>query len=81
MTPDVTFAEDATDFILECFDKEVDSEGYIVEADTGERVLQPSGREIKADELAITAEGSEIFIDDNFTSIIEYVESQQDQGE
>ena len=77
MSPDVTFDDEAVDFVLDCFDKVVDTDGYIVEGDSGERVLTPDGREIRAENLAITAEGSELFIDDNFASITEFVERKQ----
>jgi len=79
MPPIVTFDENATEFILECFEKDVDTDGYIVEADTRERVVTPEGREIKADDLAITAEGSELFIEDNFASIVDYVERKHER--
>jgi len=79
MPPTVTFDENATEFILECFEKDVDTDGYIVEADTKERVVTPEGREIKAEDLAITAEGSELFIEDNFASIVDYVERKHEK--
>lgn len=63
--------------ILEEFDKEVDDDGFVVEQETGEPVLTPRGEEVTIEDLAGIAKGSEIFIDDNFVSILEYVESRQ----
>lgn len=73
MSATLTFDESATDFILEVFDKAVDEEGYIVDAETGERVTTPDGHEIKASEFAGIEKGSELFIDDNFVSLVEHV--------
>lgn len=75
MSTDVTFEESALEPILAAFDKDIDDEGYIVEAETHERVLTPEGEEILAEELGGIAEGSEMFIEDNFVSVIEYVKS------
>jgi hypothetical protein len=74
---DVTFEKDAVDHVLASFDKTVDENGYVVDGDTGERVQTPSGEELEAEELAIVAHGSELFIDDNFASLVEHVERQR----
>lgn len=60
--------------VLAEFDKAIDDEGFVVEEDTGERVLTPRGEEITVSDLAGIARGSEVFVDDNFVSILEYVE-------
>lgn len=73
MSPSVTFDDSAVEFILSEFDKSVDEEGYIIESETGERVLTPNGEEITAEEFGGIAEGSEIFIEDNFVSILDHV--------
>lgn len=74
---DVTFEKDAVDHVLASFDKTVDEDGYIVDEDSGERVRTPEGENLKAEELAIVAHGSDLFIDDNFASIVEHVERQR----
>lgn len=71
--PTLTFEDSSVDYILEMFDKTVDDAGYIVEQDTGERVLTPEGEEITVDELGIIADGSEMFIKDNYVSLLQYV--------
>lgn len=75
MTPEISASRDAMEDILAEFDKTVDEEGFIVESESGEPVLTPRGDEVTIEELAGIAEGSEIFIDDNFVSILEYVQS------
>lgn len=77
MPPAITFDESATDAILDEFNKAVDEEGYIIEADTGERVLTPEGEEITKEEFAGIAKGSEIFVEDNFVSLINHVKRRQ----
>jgi len=77
MSPQLTFTEDATEFILEGFGKTVDEEGFIIEQESGERVLTPAGEEIEADDLGGIANGSEIFVEDNFASVVDYVEKKE----
>lgn len=71
---DVTFEKDAVDHVLASFDKTVDDQGYVINEDSEERVRTPEGEEIKAEELAIVADGSDLFIDDNFASLVKHVE-------
>lgn len=70
----IVFDKDAIDRVLKVFGKTVDDEGYIVE-DVGdkERVLTPEGEELRKDELGVIASGSEIFIDNNYASLVDYV--------
>ncbi|MFB6215704.1 MAG: hypothetical protein ABEJ72_01865 [Candidatus Aenigmatarchaeota archaeon] len=74
MSPDITFEESAVEDLLSQFNKTDDDEGFIVEdSKEQERVLTPSGEEIRAEELGGIASGSEIFIEDNFVSILDFV--------
>lgn len=77
MSPDLTFDESAVEYILEEFDKDIDEEGFIVEADSRERVLTPGGEEVPVSEFGGIAKGSEIFVEDNFASLIDYVKRQK----
>lgn len=72
MSLEITFTEGAIEPVLEAFGKRIDTDGYIIESDTGERVLTPENNEIKADNLAVLAEGSDVFIEDNFVSLVNY---------
>ncbi|MFB6208805.1 MAG: hypothetical protein ABEJ56_01555 [Candidatus Nanohaloarchaea archaeon] len=69
----VTFEKDAIEGVLEVFDKEVDEDGYIVESESGERILDREGENIKKDELGGVKKGSEIFLNDNFSSLVDFV--------
>jgi len=48
----ITFEESAKETILSFFDKTVDNEGFIVEKDTGQRIITPDGEEIRLEEFA-----------------------------
>lgn len=74
MSTEVTVRRNALDAVLAEFDKTVDDDGFIVEEKTGDPVLTPRGEEVAVEDLAGLADGSEIYIDDNFVSILEYVE-------
>ena len=81
MSVDITFEESAVDHVLREFDKSVDDEGYIIEEESGDRVLTPEGDELRVDDLGAIAKGSEIFIEDNFVSVLEYVETRSQPSE
>lgn len=72
MSTSLTVDDSATDFILEVFDKDVDDEGYIFNAD-GNRVTTPEGKELKKEEFAGVEKGSTIYLDDDFTTLVEHV--------
>lgn len=69
----LTFEEDTKEEILKVFDKKVDEQGYIVESEDEDRVLTTEGEELKADNLGVIAKGSEIFVSDNFASLVDFV--------
>ena len=48
----ITFEESAKEVILSFFDKTVDSNGFIIEKDTGQRVITPDGEVIRLEEFA-----------------------------
>lgn len=73
MSPEITFDESGREFVLDAFDKAVDDDGYIIEADDGTRVLTYDGKPLKEEELGLIAEGSDIFVEDNFASIVDFV--------
>jgi len=69
----VTFDESAAEFVIESFGREVDEEGYVVDPQTGERETTPGGEEIKAEEFAGVEKGSVLFLDGDFTSLVDHV--------
>lgn len=78
MAPNITFDESAIDHILSEFGKKIDDQGYVVEdSSEEERVLTPEGEEIRAAELAGIAKGSQIFVEDNFVSLINFAKKSE----
>lgn len=57
-------------YILEVFDKDTDSEGYIVEKSTHMRVLSIDAEEVDKRNFAGIKRGSEIFIKSDLPSLI-----------
>ncbi len=76
----ITFNESAKEFILDCFGKEVDKEGYIVEKDTKEAVLTPDGEPLELEEFAGIRKGSQIFFKSDIFSIIDLVDFMRREG-
>lgn len=72
----ITFDDSAKAFILETFDKEVDSEGYIVEKNNPkQKVLTRHGEEIKLEDFAGIVKGSEVFVKSDLVSLIELADA------
>jgi hypothetical protein len=61
-------------FVLGFFDKSVDEENYIIENNTGQRVLDSSGQEITLDRFGGIKNGSEIYVKDDIVSIVDFYE-------
>lgn len=49
-----------------------DSEGFIVEKGTGDRVIKPSGEFVRYDDFVGVTPGSEIFLTNDLPSLIKY---------
>jgi len=69
----VNFEKGAGKHVIECFGKTLDSEGYIIDQESEKRV-QHRGEEVHIDDLAMVEDGSNIFVDDSFGSLVEHVE-------
>lgn len=69
----ITFEESAKEEILSIFDKIVDNEGFIVEKDTGQRVITPDGEEIRLEEFAGIGKNG-VFIKSDLPSLINYLD-------
>jgi hypothetical protein len=66
------FESSAKKFILSAFGKTVDQEKFIVEqTDANQRVLTPTGEEIRLSQFAGIRKGSEIYIKSDIASLIE----------
>ena len=57
---------------LDLIGKAVDSDGYIVEKTSRERVLTKHGEEVKLADFAGFKKGSEIFIKSDIASLVDY---------
>jgi len=68
----ILFEKQTRKFILDSFNKSVDSEGYIVEKNnTEQRVLTSNAEEIRFDEFAGIRKGSEVFVKSDLVSLIQ----------
>ena len=79
MSPELLFDNSALGFVLEAFGNTVDEDGYIVKEDTGERVKTRDGNPIRPEELGGIAKGSEVYIEDNYVSVLEYVKDKHEE--
>ncbi len=71
----ITFDSSTRSDVLSCFDKSIDSNGYIVERDSPtQKVITPDGEDIKIEEFAGIRKGSEIFLKSDLPTLIELVD-------
>lgn len=78
MSTEITFDDSAVDFVLEAFDNSVDEQGYIVKEESGERVRTREGNPVAPEDLGAIIKGSEIYLEDNYVSVLEYVKEQNE---
>lgn len=79
MPTTLTFEESAAEFVIESFGRSVDDSGYIINPETGERETTPEGGEIHIDDFAGVEKGSEIFLDDDFTTLVNHVKRRRQE--
>lgn len=70
----IVFDDTTRGFILDVFNKSIDEEGYIIEKDTGNRVLSPLGEEVLAVDFAGFTPGSEIVLTKDLPALLQYVD-------
>lgn len=68
----ITFDDSSRRLILQAFGKDIDEQGYIIEMNTGQRVLTPNGDEILARDFAGIRKGSEIFITKDLPALLQF---------
>lgn len=71
----IIFDTASKEHLLQCFEKSIDAEGYIVESnDPSQRVITPEGNEILFEDFGGIRKGSEIFFKNDLPSLIELVD-------
>ncbi len=70
----INFDKSATNKILSYFNKSVDSENFIIDTKTKERVLSFDGTEVTFQNFGGIMIGSEVFIKSDIDSIIKFLE-------
>lgn len=73
----LVFNDSTKDFVLSLFDKKVDENGYIVEKDSEEKVLTPSGDDVQVNNFAGFTPGSEIILTQDLPSLLQYANRQE----
>ncbi len=68
----VTFDKAVKKQMLELLDKKADGDGFIIEKETGQRVLTPTGEEVSLENFAGMKKGSEIFIKSDIAALIDF---------
>lgn len=67
----ITFTKSAKSAILDIFDKTLDSDEYIIDKKSGERVQTVNGEDIHIDRFGGVRKGSEIFFKDDLPTYID----------
>lgn len=75
----LTFDESAAEDVLKAFGKDVDDEGYLVDQESEERETNQDGEEIQKEHFAGIEQGSLIFVDDDFNSLVAHVNRRQEK--
>lgn len=68
----IVFSDDVKDFVFEIFGKSVDKDGYIVEKETGSRVITPEGEYVLSKDFAAIMPGSEVFVTNDMPSLLKH---------
>lgn len=74
MSTTLTFEEGAEEFVIEAFGRTVNDDGYIVDPETGEVETSPEGEQLTVEHFAGIEKGSEIFLSDDFMSLVNHVD-------
>jgi hypothetical protein len=70
----ISFDDSSKEFVLGILGKSIDSEGYIIESDTGNRVLYQDGEPIHSDDFGGVRKGSEIFFKNDLPSVLNAIQ-------
>ncbi len=71
----ITFDKSAKEFILDSFDKKVNNESYVVEKETGNKVIANDGQDLLISQFGGIKKGSEVFIKSDIISVMQLLDS------
>lgn len=77
MSQTITFDKSAASHVLKAFDKKVDEKGYVVDEESEDRVTNMEGIEIQENHFAGMEQGSVIFLDDDFNTLVDHVKRRE----
>ena len=72
----VIFNDASRDLVLSFFGKAIDQDGYIIEKDTGRRVLTPNNDEVRKEDFAGFTPGSEIVLTKDLPFLLQYANTE-----
>ncbi|KAA3649765.1 MAG: hypothetical protein DWP98_06455 [Bacteroidetes bacterium] len=72
--PKIFFTPNTASLILEAFGKSQNSDGYLIDSSTEELILTPENEEIHISKFGGLKKGSEIFLKNDLSTIINLVE-------
>ena len=65
--------------ILDIFNKGIDKEGYVIDSESGLRIVTSEGEELLAEELGNIMKGSEIFIKADPASFSKFLAEREEE--
>lgn len=71
----ISFDKSAKEFILDSFDKKIDSGGYVIEKETGSKVIANDGQDLTIGQFGGIKKGSEVFIKSDIISVMKLLDS------
>jgi len=75
----IVFSKKDAPKVLDIFNKGIDGEGYIIDQETGLRIVSNEGEELLAEELGNILKGSEIFIKADPASFSKYLAEREEE--
>ncbi len=75
----IVFSKKDVPKVLDIFNKSVDEEGYIIDKETGLRVVSNEGEELLAEDLGNILKGSEVFIKADPASFSKFLAEREEE--
>lgn len=77
MTPELVVERDKLEAMLPLLGAEVNEDGYIVDADSGDIITSNEGEKLTVDEIGYLGQGSIEPVRDDFSAIVSYLSSRE----